>query len=78
MAGRYAICCHTNNVLIAEVCRLVEGQGRLAGQNSDLSLLRDKLPREDVRYGSVEGDFDSLRRGDGDEASGEVFALVAV
>lgn len=77
MGGRHAVCCHANDVFVAEVRRLVECQGRLTGQNSDFSLLGDKLPREDVRHGSVEGDFDSLRRSDGDKASGEVFAFVA-
>lgn len=50
----------------------VKGEGRLAGEDADLALLRGELPGEYVGDGGVEGDADALGRGDGDDAGGNV------
>ena len=50
---------NSDDVFFGLVGGCVEGEGRLAGKNADFALLRHKLPREDVRYGSVECDANS-------------------
>lgn len=72
-----AVCRDTNDVLVALVRRCIEGQGGLAGQDTDLALLRYELPGQHVGNGGVEGDFDAVRRRYGDNARGDIFVLFA-
>jgi hypothetical protein len=51
---------HADDVLVAIVGRLVEGQGCLAGEDVYLALLGDELPGQDVGDGGVEGDLDAF------------------
>lgn len=69
LGRRYTVCCHANDVGVALVGGRVEGQCRLAGENADFALLRNKLPGENVGYGGIEGDSDTLGIFDGDEAA---------
>jgi len=75
LRGRDAVCGDSDDVLVAAVLGLVEGEGRLAGEDAHLALLRDKLPRQLIRDGGVECDADSVRGGYGHEAARD-FALV--
>ena len=67
---------NANDVLVPQVGGLVEGQGRLAGQDAHLALLGHELPGQRIRDGGVEGDLDALCRGDGDDTGRDVGGLV--
>lgn len=72
LGGRDAVRGDADDVLVAVVGRLVEGQRRLARVDVHLALLGHELPGQHVGDGGVERDLDALACGDGDEAAGDV------
>lgn len=77
LRGRHTVCSHSNDVLVTLVGRLVECQRGLARKDTDFSLLRDKLPGQDVGDRSAEGDLDSLGVFDGNESACEITIIRA-
>lgn len=50
------VCCNTDNVRRAFICRGIKSKCRLTGQHTDFTLLWCKFPRKDVWHWTIEGD----------------------
>lgn len=69
LCRRDAVRSYPYNILVAIVGCLVEGQGGLAWEDADLTLLGSEFPRKNIGDGSVECDFDSVGRSYRDDAA---------